>query len=100
MSDSDETAKSPVFSHVNATLDGLATIRSGGPAVLAMMKRQFDDYQNINTGADYIMRATATTFCLFVDVSCSVFVACVTLIAIWTKTGNSRSRIIERYTNQ
>nr|XP_046485751.1 ATP-binding cassette sub-family C member 4-like isoform X2 [Neodiprion pinetum] len=63
--------KSPVFSHVSSTLDGLTTIRSCGVLVEEMLKQEFDHHQDSHTGAWYLTLGTATAFGFTLDlVSC------------------------------
>ncbi|CAD6222001.1 GSCOCT00005267001.2-RA-CDS [Cotesia congregata] len=70
-------AKSPVFSHVSTTLDGLMTIRSRGKDVERMLCNEFDHYQDIHTGAWYLTIATGSAFGLILDLISCVFVTCV-----------------------
>lgn len=42
-------AKSPIFSHISATLSGLSTIRAFQAQEL--LRQEFDDHQDLNTGA-------------------------------------------------
>lgn len=70
-------AKSPVFSHVSSTLDGLITIRSRGPAVERMLRNEFDRHQNMHSRAWYLNIATANAFGFVIDLISWVFIACV-----------------------
>lgn len=45
-------AKSPVFSHIAATLNGLSTIRALHAEEL--LRREFDDHQDLNTGVNFM----------------------------------------------
>lgn len=69
-------------------MHGLTTVRSGGKTVECMLKDQFDEYQNTHTGTDYFVKATATSYCLLVDLCCATFIACVTTILILTDSGS------------
>lgn len=45
-------AKSPVFSHISATLSGLPTIRAFNAEKL--LQQEFDDHQDLNTGVYFM----------------------------------------------
>ncbi|OAD54852.1 hypothetical protein WN48_06052 [Eufriesea mexicana] len=80
--------KSPIFSHVNATLNGLTTIRSSGSNVLELLQKQFDDLQDVHTGAWYMTIAVPVTFGLYLDIVVIIFVACVCFSSILINTGD------------
>ncbi|XP_012257506.2 ATP-binding cassette sub-family C member 4-like isoform X1 [Athalia rosae] len=69
--------KSPMFSHVTSTLNGLTTIRSRGGPVEAIMRKEFDQYQDIHTGAAYLTIATATMFGFILDLLTCGLIGCV-----------------------
>ncbi|XP_071641737.1 ATP-binding cassette subfamily C member 4-like isoform X2 [Temnothorax longispinosus] len=75
-------SKSPIFSHVNATLNGLATIRSGGVEIEKMMRRQFDMLQDRHSGTWYLFITSSAVFSVFMDLVLSLFIAllCFSLI--------------------
>ncbi|XP_043284228.1 ATP-binding cassette subfamily C member 4-like isoform X2 [Venturia canescens] len=68
--------RSPVFTLLNATLNGLATIRAYGAE--NMLKRQFDDSQNLHTSAWYLFIVTSTAFGFSLDLFCFLFTSIVT----------------------
>ncbi|XP_072762869.1 ATP-binding cassette sub-family C member 4 [Anoplolepis gracilipes] len=69
--------KSPLFSHINATLNGLPTIRSSGANIEKMMQNKFDTLQNTHSGAWYQVLACGTIFAIVLDTITSLFLACV-----------------------
>ncbi|XP_014467785.1 PREDICTED: multidrug resistance-associated protein 4-like [Dinoponera quadriceps] len=69
--------KSPLFSHVSSTLNGLPTIRSSGSGIELMMQKQFDSLQDYHSGAWYLVLAIAAIFGLVLDLVTCVFVACI-----------------------
>ncbi|XP_068992123.1 ATP-binding cassette sub-family C member 4-like isoform X2 [Neodiprion pinetum] len=69
--------KSPVFSHVGSTLDGLVTIRSSGSSVEELLRKEFDRHQDTHTTAWYMTIATATAFGFVLDLMSWLFIACV-----------------------
>ncbi|XP_059049388.1 probable multidrug resistance-associated protein lethal(2)03659 isoform X2 [Achroia grisella] len=68
--------RSPVFSHVNATVLGLATIRSFGAELL--LTREFDRHQDLHSAAWYLFISCSRAFGYFLDVICLLFIICVT----------------------
>ncbi|XP_046619154.1 ATP-binding cassette subfamily C member 4-like isoform X1 [Neodiprion virginianus] len=81
--------KSPVFSHVSSTLDGLTTIRSRGPRVEELLQKEFDRYQDAHTGAWYLTITTATALGFVMDIISCVFIACVCFTLILTNAGDT-----------
>ncbi|XP_046746877.1 ATP-binding cassette subfamily C member 4-like [Diprion similis] len=83
--------KSPVFSHVSSTLDGLTTIRSSGVLVQNMLRQEFDHHQDAHTGAWYLTIGTATAFGFTLDLVSCLFTAfvCFSFILINDFPGGS-----------
>lgn len=69
-------ARSPVFTHLNATLQGLTTIRAYGAQRTLIM--EFDKHQDLHTSAWYMYIAASSAFGFALDMLCFVFVAFVT----------------------
>ncbi|XP_043284009.1 probable multidrug resistance-associated protein lethal(2)03659 isoform X2 [Venturia canescens] len=84
-------AKSPVFSHVSATLSGLTTIRSSGKDIQGMLRKEFDSCQDTHTGAWYLYIVASCSFGLILDIISCIFVACVCYSFILIDPGNSFS---------
>lgn len=53
------SAKSPVFSHISATLGGLSTIRAFQAQDL--LRKEFEDHQDLNTGTYFMYIGTIST---------------------------------------
>lgn len=70
------TARSPVFTHLNATLNGLTTIRAY--CAQDILKREFDKLQDQHTSTAYMYIVTSTAFGFFLDIFCFVFTSLVT----------------------
>ncbi|XP_072935686.1 ATP-binding cassette sub-family C member 4-like isoform X2 [Epargyreus clarus] len=68
--------RSPVFSHVNATILGLPTIRSFGAELL--LAHEFDRHQDLHSAAWYLFITCSRAFGYFLDVICLLFIICVT----------------------
>ncbi|CAG5017723.1 unnamed protein product [Parnassius apollo] len=69
--------RSPVFSHLNATLQGITTIRAFG-AQEALI-REFDNHQDVHSSAWYLFIASSRAFGFWLDLVCVVYIAIVTL---------------------
>ncbi|RLU20387.1 hypothetical protein DMN91_006996 [Ooceraea biroi] len=68
--------KSPVYSHINSTLNGLPTIRSSGDSIEKMMRNQFDVLQDYNSGAWYLVLVCQELLGFMLDLIVCVFIAC------------------------
>ncbi|XP_053685764.1 probable multidrug resistance-associated protein lethal(2)03659 [Sabethes cyaneus] len=68
--------RSPIFSHANASFQGLTTIRAfGAEKILA---NEFDQHQDLNTSAWYLFLATTRAFALWLELVCVLYIAVVT----------------------
>ncbi|KAK2578493.1 hypothetical protein KPH14_002054 [Odynerus spinipes] len=68
--------RSPVFTHLNATLNGLPTIRAYGAQEI--LKMEFDKFQDAHTSTVYMYIVTSTAFGFCLDVFCFIFISLVT----------------------
>ncbi|XP_055678761.1 probable multidrug resistance-associated protein lethal(2)03659 isoform X2 [Lutzomyia longipalpis] len=69
--------RSPVFSHTNATLQGLATIRAFNAQQI--LTNEFDSHQDLNTSAWYLYLATTRAFALWLELVCVLYITSVTM---------------------
>ncbi|KYQ56410.1 Multidrug resistance-associated protein 4, partial [Trachymyrmex zeteki] len=69
--------KSPIFSYVNATLNGLPTIRSSGAEIEKIMRKRFDELQDRHSGTWYLFLTCATIFSIYSDIIMCLFLACI-----------------------
>ena len=69
-------SKSPLFSHVSATLNGITTVRNCKAE--AILCEEFDQLQNVHSSAFYLTLACTAAFGFWVDCVIVAFVACIT----------------------
>jgi ATP-binding cassette subfamily C (CFTR/MRP) protein 4 len=73
-------SRSPLYSHISMTLQGLSTIRAYGKE--DMVINQFHDYHNKQTQAWYLYIISSRWFGLRVDTINCIFIACIAFTAI------------------
>ncbi|XP_061925145.1 ATP-binding cassette sub-family C member 4-like [Entelurus aequoreus] len=67
------TTRSPVFSHLSSSLQGLSTIRAF--KVQEWFQQMFDDYQDLHSEAWILFLTTSRWLAIRLDGICSIFVA-------------------------
>ncbi|XP_013195016.2 ATP-binding cassette sub-family C member 4 [Amyelois transitella] len=65
-------SRSPVFSHMSATMAGITTVRACGAE--EMLRRQFDDKQDVHTSAWYLTLVTNTAFSIWLSLISALYV--------------------------
>lgn len=68
-------AKSPAFTHLNATLNGLPTIRAFGKQEI--LRKEFDDFQDMHSACWFMNIAMISVFGLSLDTLCTIYIACI-----------------------
>ncbi|XP_045472555.1 ATP-binding cassette sub-family C member 4-like [Harmonia axyridis] len=68
-------AKSPVFSYISSTINGLTTIRATKNENILV--RQFDEHQDVHSSSWCLTLACASSYGLWLDLICVIFVCCV-----------------------
>ncbi|ENN78464.1 hypothetical protein YQE_05102, partial [Dendroctonus ponderosae] len=76
--------RSPVYSHLTASLQGLTTIRAFGAQ--AILNNEFDHYQNAHSSAYFMFLAANRSFGFWLDMYCVIFVALVTFSFLFLDT--------------
>lgn len=70
------TARSPIYSHLGASLNGLTTIRSFGAQQILI--KEFDKIQDLHSSAFYLFISTSRAFGFWLDLFCVIYIAVVT----------------------
>uniref|UniRef100_A0A914X483 Uncharacterized protein n=1 Tax=Plectus sambesii TaxID=2011161 RepID=A0A914X483_9BILA len=76
------SARSPVFSHISAVLNGLTTVRAFGSEKNVL--ETYHNCQNINTSAFHLTVTTSRWFAGMIDWLVTVFIAIVAFFCVWT----------------
>ncbi|XP_023285607.1 multidrug resistance-associated protein 4-like [Seriola lalandi dorsalis] len=72
----ESTTRSPVFSHLSSSLQGLWTIRAFGAE--ERFQKTFDDHQDLHSEAWFLFLTTSRWFAVRLDGICSIFVTVTT----------------------
>lgn len=78
--------QSPIYSHTNATLQGLSTVRAFNAHHI--LESEFYVHADYNTGAFHLRVTTTRAFAFWLDVVCLVYIACVTFSFLILDDGN------------
>uniref|UniRef100_A0A146LYI9 Cystic fibrosis transmembrane conductance regulator n=6 Tax=Lygus hesperus TaxID=30085 RepID=A0A146LYI9_LYGHE len=81
------TTRSPVFSHLNASVQGLTTIRAFGAQEILI--KEFDNHQDLHSSAWYLFIASSRAFGFWLDIVCFIYIALVTLSFLLFADGNT-----------
>ncbi|XP_017121302.1 probable multidrug resistance-associated protein lethal(2)03659 [Drosophila elegans] len=72
-------ARSPMYSHFSATLNGLPTIRALGAQEL--LTKEYDNYQDLHSSGYYTFLSTSRAFGYYLDLFCVAYVISVTIMS-------------------
>ncbi|XP_051154777.1 probable multidrug resistance-associated protein lethal(2)03659 isoform X2 [Leptopilina boulardi] len=79
--------KSPMFSHLNATIQGITTIRAFKAENL--MIKEFDESQDLNSSAWLLFAACGRAFAYYVEILCTIYLAVIIYIFLLFKDMSS-----------
>ena len=79
-------ARSPFYSHVSASLDGLVTIRAHRSEEICI--QVFEESLDVNTSARYLVISLSLWFTSWLDSLGTIYVACVTFTCVYLRNGN------------
>lgn len=79
-------ARSPVFSHLNATLQGLTTIRAFKAEEILV--KEFDAHQDLHSSAWFAFIYTSRAFGYWLDLVCIIYISLVTFSFLVMGNGN------------
>ncbi|XP_014296340.1 probable multidrug resistance-associated protein lethal(2)03659 [Microplitis demolitor] len=79
--------RSPVYSHLNTTLQGLPTIRSFNAEEI--LTKEFDHHQDLHSSAWYIFIASSRTFGYWLDLFCLIYISLVTTSFLFMTTDDN-----------
>lgn len=88
----ESTSRSPVFTHINATIQGLSTVRAF--KAQKVLHTEYNNYQDRNTGALHLFYAATRSFALWLDLACVSYIAIVTYSFLFIETGKLIHTII------
>ncbi|XP_044268134.1 probable multidrug resistance-associated protein lethal(2)03659 [Tribolium madens] len=71
------TTRSPVFSHLSQSLQGLSTIRAFNAQ--ETLRLEFDNHQDLHSSTYHMFIATSRTFAFWLDVNCILYISLVIL---------------------
>ncbi|XP_019893676.2 probable multidrug resistance-associated protein lethal(2)03659 [Musca domestica] len=69
--------RSPIYSHMGASLNGLSTIRAFGAQQILI--EEFDNYQDLHSSGYYMFLSTSRAFGYWLDCCCVLYIAIITL---------------------
>ncbi|KAF4521035.1 hypothetical protein B566_EDAN002530 [Ephemera danica] len=81
--------RSPVFTHLNASIQGLTTIRAY--QAQEILAKQFDGHQDLHSSAWYLFISTSRSFAFWLDIVCFFYISTVTFSFLFLDTGSADS---------
>ncbi|EDW89980.1 probable multidrug resistance-associated protein lethal(2)03659 [Drosophila yakuba] len=84
-------ARSPMYSHFSATLNGLPTIRS--MEAQELLTKEYDNYQDLHSSGYYTFLSTNRAFGYYLDLFCVAYVISVTLMSYFNPPPDNPGQI-------
>ncbi|XP_073944234.1 probable multidrug resistance-associated protein lethal(2)03659 [Choristoneura fumiferana] len=81
--------RSPVFSHVSASMAGLTTVRACGAQ--AMLRTHFDAKQDVHTAAWYLTLVSNTAFSIWLSLISATYVVVVAYTFLFLNDGSTKA---------
>ncbi|EDW89496.2 probable multidrug resistance-associated protein lethal(2)03659 [Drosophila yakuba] len=78
--------RSPVYSHLAASLNGLTTIRA--LEAQRVLEKEFDNYQDAHSSAFYMYISTSMAFGYYMNIICVIYISIITLSFFAFPPGN------------
>ncbi|KAJ3652255.1 hypothetical protein Zmor_018236 [Zophobas morio] len=79
-------ARSPIYSHVTSSLEGISTIRAFGAQT--MLQNEFDERQDSHSSSFYMFLACDGAFGFWLDLCCVIFLGIVTFSILFMGSEN------------
>lgn len=79
------SARAPVVGHINASLEGLTTIRAS--KAQDILTKQFDKHQNLHTSASYMFLTISRGFGFYVDLLCVIYLGFIVITFLTISLG-------------
>ncbi|KAJ6646999.1 ATP-binding cassette subfamily C member 4 [Pseudolycoriella hygida] len=83
--------KSPVFTHISASIAGLPTIRTFNAE--RMLQREFDSHQDLHISCIYMYIATGAAFAMSLEIIVHLFVISVTIYFLFFNTDATGDKV-------
>ncbi|XP_076634046.1 putative multidrug resistance-associated protein lethal(2)03659 [Colletes latitarsis] len=83
--------RSPVFGHLNATLQGLPTVRAFGAQEI--LTKEFDQHQDLHSSAWFIFIGSSRAFGFWLDLFCVLYIVLVTYSFLLLKDDSSGGNV-------
>lgn len=85
------SGRSPIYSHMNATLQGLSTVRVFNANKI--LENEFHEFQDQNTSSFFLFLCATRCFALWLDIVCLAYIAFVTYSFLFLGDGKQLNSI-------